>query len=626
MSAIFGIINKNAGPISIPVKALMKESLMHHAPDGRSYYESEDCFLGHHRQITNNHQRNDTLPLRSESLIITSYANISNRIPLAGLLGLPADRDTISDPKLIIEAYRKWGKDCVKYFEGEFAFAIWNETDHTLFAACDHVGLRSFYYYDSPELFVFSSEIKAVLAAKPLPHLFDEYEIIAGVTKQFTERTFVKEVKLWQAGHTLILPKDGIIRKEKYWQLEPQRRYAFKTNAEWGECLRELLNNFLCDKLDTNGQAGVMLSGGLDSSFVAAVAGDILRKQNKTLYAFSGRLPDASYSKGRDERYYQDLVAKHIPNLEMVHIQPEPGTGPLSNLNVTAYQFEAIPNLFHYLDTEIYTAARDRKISVLLNGFMGDMAVSKRRHDALYQLILKGEIKTAARLFRQLKKKQGQSLPSLLKSDIFQHLPVWKKLRALRDRAGEKGKSRGFSDAIELRITEALLNAAPYNKEMDSIPFYVNKGTLGHIMNYYDKRAPWFGFEQGSPFVSKTILEFCMDVPDEVFLSRGFRRGLIREAMEGLLPPEIQWRKDKTMYTPDFFERVNTQRPIIEEILNDAAYAPYLHFANKGEIIRVLEELKNKQTQHDPVAPIAVFSVVSACVMKHFSEKLGLIC
>ncbi len=623
MSAIFGIVDKRGRPPGSTEIAGMKERLAHHAVDGRAYYLHDNCFLGHHQLITNRHQQREQLPLKEDHLVITAYARLDNREQLAKQLGIKSAPTGVSDSHLILEAFRHWGKQCVTHFEGEFTFVILNEADHRIFGACDHIATRSFYYYDSPEQFIFASEPKGVLAAKPGPHVFDDEEFYVGMTKDYSAHTFVQGVRLLPSGHTVSVSQSGPAQLEQYWRFQVRGHYAFSSNAEWGECLRDLLEKFLRNKLETDGKAGILLSGGLDSSFIAAVAAKVQAEQNKPLYAFSARLADDHPGTEKDERYFQDLLGKHLPNLEHIYVQPGSDLGPFSDFDVAADQTDGIPNLYHYLDTALCQRAKSYDVKILLNGFMGDLMISRHGRDVLYNLFSAGKWKQAQELFRLMQQNYSIGALPLLKEDVFRHFSAWKALRRMLNLLIAPAQFEGFNPEITAEMMKRMEKGTFTQGDTREVKLAaVNEGIFGQIGQVFQARMAWFGLEMGTPFMSKDLLEFYADVPDEVFLSRGFRRGLIREGMEGLVPPEVQWRTGKSMYTPDFVSRLLRQEPMIEHILSSEEYRPYRSIADVSGIRKVLARLKA-----DPVGEFqfhalgAIVALMAVCALKNFGER-----
>ena len=166
MSAIFGIINKDGTQVKEALVTKMEQSLLHRAVDGKKIHTEENIMLVHHKLIVHRRQTLEQQPFQSDDCVITSDARIDNIEELIKELKLDIPIKEIIDSLIILKAYKKWGNDCVKYLEGEFTFAIWDKLTKTFYGASDHIGFRTFYYYENKEIFAFASEIKAIEAIK----------------------------------------------------------------------------------------------------------------------------------------------------------------------------------------------------------------------------------------------------------------------------------------------------------------------------------------------------------------------------------------------------------------------------------------------------------------------------
>jgi len=124
---------------------------------------------------------------------------------------------------------------------------------------------------------------------------------------------------------------------------------------------------------------------------------------------------------------------------------------------------------------------------------------------------------------------------------------------------------------------------------------YIESGRMGRVMGMWANRSGAYAMESAVPLFDKQINEFMFDVPIEQYLAGGNRRSLIRRAMEGILPPEIQWRKDKQPYTPDFHSRILKGKPFIDTILNAPSFNFAWKYLDKSKIEQHLEGVKPVQ-------------------------------
>ncbi|GAB3518733.1 asparagine synthase-related protein [Emticicia fontis] len=609
MSAIFGIIDKRNLSVNSAEIELMQHKLLHHAVEGQRVFIKEGAMLAYHQLVLHVSEEKARMPYESNDYVIVSDLRIDNGVQLIKLLGLAEKPDEVTAEKLVVEAFIKWGENCVDYLEGEFSFLIYHKITHSFFAASDPIGHRSFYYYDSAEHFIFASEIKAVLAMKPSPHSFNEAFIIKCFVRNYDGNTYIHDIQALKGGHYLTYNSEKGLCLKKYWTARIPGKYNFKTLADWGECLRELMTEAIEHRIDINQPMGVKLSGGLDSSFVTALLSETLLKKNKSFTAFSSVLKDDDPQKSKDESFYINLLGKHLPNMEQVFITPPKNINPFDNLEQLFAQGDGAFNPFHYLDTLFLEAARDRNIRLLFNGYGGDHAISNSRKRYVYESVKRLQLGEVFRVFRLLKKTYGHSTIRLIRSDILTFIPFYAFLKKLLKRQTDTDIAY-FMPSIEEKIL--AIDKIQSVNQRDFLLEAMNAGNLGreHQELYY--RDAYFGLRKTTPFFDKKIVEFYLDIPEKVLFENGYRRGLIREAMRGIVPDEIVWRKSKNAYSPDFNDRIDLLKVQKNKLLYNAEYAfarPYMNQKNvakqldKGDIYATMvvlifsfiQSLKNQQ-------------------------------
>ena len=592
MSAIFGIINKTGKPIEEKAMQKMQESLVHRSTDGSGTWHSDNIFIGHHKLAITPEQQGEQLPVEEDDLVITSDARLDNRHELINRLKSEMTvQPVISDASLILAAYRKWDEKCVDYLDGEFAFAIWNKRTHKLFCAVDHIVFRPLYYFDTPSVFIFSSEMKGILAVKETPNIFNEESLIEYFFRQSDlTKTHNDEIFVLCGGHKLVL-QNNRLNITRYWNPEPLGKYHFKNDEDWAGCLRDLLFQSVENRLRTNLPVGIGLSGGLDSSSIACIAGKILEKRNQTLYAFSSVLPEGHQGIERDERKYIGIVGKHLKNLDQTFVEAGE-VGPFSNLEQTFAIDETMPNPFHYMDQAILTAAKERHIGLLLSGYGGDFFVSDQGNEVIYELIKDFKFGTALKLINQLKYNEKKTFYALLKREFARQTAIGKAFISWKHR-----KEINWQRDSMLQEDFYLKHSRSINFSYISHPVrfmldYIETGRPGRVMGMWANRHGAYAMESGVPLYDKQIIEFMFDVPIEQYLAGGNRRSLLRRAMEGILPHEIQWRRDKLPYTPDFHNRIIKEKLFIDDILNATSLNFAWKYIDKNKIASHVNRVK----------------------------------
>jgi asparagine synthase (glutamine-hydrolysing) len=298
-----------AGQEALPDPARMVATLRHRGPDGIGYFRSPACALASARlSIIDLETGDQPVANEDESVWTVQNGEIFNFIELrAELQGLGHQFRTRSDTEVIVHAYEEYGDRFVERLSGQFAIALWDMRRQRLILARDRVGIRPLFYAKIGGHLLFASEVKAILAVAPAAAALDEQ----GLAQVFTfwgtvgQRTVFKGIRSLPAGHLLVVEK-GNERLEKYWDWTfPQG--AGRTDLSMEEAAEELhalLTDVVRQQLRSDVPVGAYLSGGLDSSGIAALA----RESVETLQTFSLTFEDPEF----DESGFQGQMAGHL--------------------------------------------------------------------------------------------------------------------------------------------------------------------------------------------------------------------------------------------------------------------------------------------------------------------------
>jgi asparagine synthase (glutamine-hydrolysing) len=287
----------------------MNQQLVHRGPDDAGMYLQGNVGLAMRRlsiiDVQSGHQ-----PLSNEdgNIWIVYNGEIYNHEELRKDLERKGHRyRTRSDTETIVHLYEEYGHDCVNYLRGMFAFVIWDAQSQKLFAARDRLGIKPFYYLCDDNKFLFASEIKALLAYPGVQAEFNatvlpEYLSFGYLAE--AETFFTGIVKL-PPGHTLDIALDGRQQIRQYWDLEIPAADERRSENDYIRGYRELLEHAVSSHLMSDVPLGVFLSGGLDSSTIAALA---TKARGGPLQTFSVGYAESRYS----ELPYAHAVAKHL--------------------------------------------------------------------------------------------------------------------------------------------------------------------------------------------------------------------------------------------------------------------------------------------------------------------------
>lgn len=315
MSGIVGILNLNGAPVDPQLLGHMTDSLAFRGPDAQASWIKGNVGFGHTLLRTTDESANEQQPFSFDGHVwITADARIDAREDLIRKLAAEGRDASLQRPdvELILHAYFAWGEDCLEHLLGDFAFAIWDECRQTLFCARDHFGAKPFYYACVNGCLIISNTLNCIRIHPEVSDKLNEQAIsdflLVGSNEDFRTTTF-SDIHRLPAAHTLMWAI-GELKLQRYWTLPIQEEIRFRRENEYIEYFVELLDVAVKDRLRTN-HVGVFMSGGLDSSTIAATAQKVLSQSSSAIdlkaftVVYDWLIPD-------QERYWSGLVAKKL--------------------------------------------------------------------------------------------------------------------------------------------------------------------------------------------------------------------------------------------------------------------------------------------------------------------------
>lgn len=567
MSAIAGIYYPDGRSVDREALKRMIKILEHRGKDGSGIWHQESVGLAHRLLWTTPESLLENLPLVNESghYILTADVRIDNRDELISKLGLtdyPTEK--ITDSQLILSAYEKWGESCPEKLIGDFAFVIWDRHEQKLFGARDNFGVKPFYYYYLPnKTFIFASEIKAILTQSEVPCKLNEEQVFIYLTwlGQNHYSTFYQNILRLPPGHSVTVNKSGI-NLRCYWSLDPEKEIHMNSDREYAEALQEIFIEAVRCRLRSAFPIGSHLSGGLDSSSITCVARNILlEEQREQLNTFSARFREDD---PWDERAFQNTVIAQ-GNLQPHYLQADV-MSPFTDIEtVLWHQDEAFRPANLYFDWGMYGLAEKLGIRVMLDGFDGDSTISHGTN-YLRELASTGKWLTLIEETTEYGKTWNISRQQVLKVQLKwawrygiapKVAPAWKQFKSIYRNirplpASPNNKIEGVPlnpDFIKSINFSSLEQKRP-KTEKERHYKILTDDVLPHCLECTDRTAAAFSVEPRMPFCDRRLLEFCLALPSNQKLHHGWERVVMRRAMEGILPPEIQWRVGKANFAP----------------------------------------------------------------------------
>lgn len=597
MSGIAGIYDLRGHPVNRIHLERMTNILAHRGPDGAGTWAEGPVGFGHRKLRTMPDSLQARMPLVSLDglLVLTADARIDNRDDLISSLGL-ADTvgEDITDNQLVLAAYQKWGDCCPKNLIGDYAFAIWDGRERSVFCARDHFGIRPFYYYQTDQVFVFGSEIKALLSLPGVPRELNELRVGYHLTGTIEDKaiTFFEGIYRLLPGHSLKVSSTGM-RRLGYWSLDPNRELHLRSDHDYSEAFRELFVEAVRCRLRSSVPVGSLLSGGLDSSAVTCIAQDLLLHDHGNRLATFSAVFDAFPE--CDERSYTEEILG-LGRLQS-HLMFVDELSPFDDLKrVFHHTDEPFSAPTFYIPWGLFRTARERGVRVLLDGLDGDTAVHHgvarlaelaaagqwavfaaeakaiAKHENLpsvpfmikqygmpylTQLAKRGKwgrfIRETAAFAEQFGIKRSQAMwycgPVPLALD-----PIRNFWNAFRSPHGyQQGVNEIINPAFAERISlydnfEAMMEhraMLPQTSREEHLMF-LKSGLIPYAFELADKASMAFSIDNRHPFTDRRLIEFCVALPPEQKLQRGWSRMILRRALAGTIPESIRWRGGKT--------------------------------------------------------------------------------
>ncbi len=315
MSGICGVVNLDGAPADRERLREMTHSLAFRGPDGQDCWAGGRAGLGHTMLGTTFEAIGEHQPASLEGKIwITADARIDGRAELVARLRAKG-REVgagATDAQLILHAYQAWGEECVTHLLGDFAFAIWDAPRAKLFCARDHFGVKPFFHAHVGRALIFSNTLDCVRLHPAVSAALDDLSIadfLMFEMNQDAAATAFRDIRRLPPAHCLSADGDGV-RVRQYWRLPVDARVHYRAAGDYVEHFRELLHVAVTDRLRTD-RIGVELSGGLDSTSVAATAHAALARagrpfeMNALAIVYDHLIPD-------EERRYAGLAAAKL--------------------------------------------------------------------------------------------------------------------------------------------------------------------------------------------------------------------------------------------------------------------------------------------------------------------------
>lgn len=614
MCGIVGILSLGGAPVDPLVLERMNVRQAHRGPDGAGYLlgwpadggsQFTDVMvrdiahwdrrtdvrvaLGHRRLAILDLSDRGIQPMVIDGVSIVFNGEIYNHRELRSELESTGGCvfTTRTDTEVLLQAYRRWGEDCLGRIQGMFGFAIWDRRKARLFCARDRLGIKPFYYATPSGYFLFGSEIKSLFAFPALAPEADDDAVIDYLVHgncDYGERTVFRGVKALPAAHALTVDfRSGQLTVRRYWELTPPLSHNGTTDAARLDRLGTMLLDTTRSHLISDVRAGSCLSGGIDSSTVVALIGRIWREQPEAATAVGDRFYTFTscwdYPE-LDERQYA-LAAANAMGATPQLVFPTADDFWQVFERMAWHQDMPFFSLSFYAQWCVMRAARDAGVKVLLDGQGGDEVFggyAKFRYAYLMSLLRSGHwgrmTLEAGHMLRQgdlyvLDLRRGyRYLPAglrrllgvdsllqrALQTDLrravgAESTPATRWWRYAAD-AGSNG--HGWSMMQRIQVDDLMVD------------------TLPQLLRMEDRSSMAFSLEARVPLLDHPLVEYGVALPDHLKVHNGWSKYAIRQVMQGTMPDEVRLRTAKLGFAaPDQRWLAKELRPRVGELISE---------------------------------------------------------
>lgn len=535
----------------------MTDALAHRGPDGEGFWKDDNnrVYFGHRRLSVIDVSPGAAQPMQYGNRFTIIYnGEIYNFKELReSLLAKGYRFATASDTEVILAAYQEYGGSCVEQFDGMFAFAIWDAEKAELFLARDRMGEKPLFFTWQEGRFLFASEMKALWAVgvpkKPDPHQVLLY-LGAGVTAipLHPEQSFYQDIfQLPPAHRALLKPGSGVwgqLETERYWDLHSTRPVAPDRRHPTDE-FRALLKESIRKRLRSDVPVGSSLSGGVDSSSIAALVKE-LGAENWT--GFSALFPGFE----KDE---SGLIKELTSQLGIRSVTCTPTVEDLlSSLDRMLYHQEMpVESASALVQFKVMELAASEGVTVLLDGQGADELLGG--YDSYIHWFLQELWRTGPRSEFKKELKAFTAHGWTGGWGWRNRFAAWFPQVAQEQLIKKQASAVGRIPYININYLEAGFRKEQLYKPLvtslqDILYFDLTMGRLPELLRYADRNSMAFGREIRLPYLQANLMELAAGLPSRQKMQQGYTKWVLRDAMKEQLPASIAWQKRKIGYEP----------------------------------------------------------------------------
>lgn len=580
MCGIAGFIWKNGKKADSVMIEKMTNVLFHRGPDAGGTFVEKNLALGHRRLSILDLSEDGRQPMESVdgSYVIVFNGEIYNYLELKEeLLQKGCVFQTKTDTEVILESYRVWGCDCVKHFNGMWAFALYDRIHNYVLLSRDRFGVKPLYVLNRGDVFAFASEPKAILEIFPEERVEDRTQIrrfLKIYADNIDRHTFYRNINVFENSCNMTYLLDGnTIRQDKYWDIIYEENYnKWIAGKDPIEQFRTIFEDAVRIRLRSDVPVGSSLSGGLDSSVIVSV---ISQKFGLRLKTFSSIYEDIECN----EKEFIDCVNQYN-GTESHGIFPDRNEHLMEAFEEIVYHHDCPLLGASFYSGYFVSKEASKHVRVLIDGqgadelFGGYMSVfTPRLMDIMEEQTFAARLQAARML--AIFQREYPDKTDLISDDIIREVygksnaGLWSKKRL-------DGSKRIFYD--EILNQDFFASADPRIPLKDGdVKGYLNKdlyeqlfqNCIPNVLQHGDANSMNFSVEIRNPFLDYRLAEFAMALDGKYKVRNQYTKWIIRKAYKDLLPEKVVYRTNKMGYPAPFarWVRESKQKEQMREMI-----------------------------------------------------------
>jgi asparagine synthase (glutamine-hydrolysing) len=578
MSAIAGLLRFDGGTVTRHGLERAANALRQYGPDRADIAIADGIGLVHVLMRMTPEDQFDRQPWQGASgALITADVRLDNRDEVIERIGItPSQARAWPDSRVLLAAWERFGDALWPMLRGPFAVAIWDSRRRVLTLARDHLGLNVVMWHKSERFFAFATMPNGLFALDDVPRQLSEEKLADFLVLNHADHatTIYRNVFRLPPAHVMKIQADGSVRQLRYWSPADIAPVELGCDQAYADGLRERLDVAVRRQMRSAHPVGCLLSGGLDSSSVSALAARALAQKNERLAAytgvprrgFDGPVPAGHYA---DETPYVDAIARAVGNIDVTYIQ-----------NDRCDDFAELERFFIALEGPVRNPAnfgwmlatlrqaRAQGRRVLLGGFHGNCTISWNGWSQAVTHLLRGRLLTALRLWQMFYRHSPYSRWVALQK-LFVEPLLPERLGNWADRRRHPGRLAAWRDHATIRSDFAAAMAVDERAQKNGHDFLYRLrqdervsalAQVDYVGDWHAAEKAVTGVEVRDPTADIDVVAYCFGVPQEQYLAEGIDRSLIRRAMWGLLPDKILTNRVSGLQAADWYEKLGNQR------------------------------------------------------------------